>query len=240
MLQIEPLGDRALIIQFSDELSIDVEEQIAHFQKLLESSAIEGLVEYIPAYTTVTIFYDPACSSLRNADSPFHLFKKEILNLLKQTKTIKRNQYKKIIEIPVCYGGEYGPDLKEVARLHSKTVEEVIFLHTNEIYNVSMIGFAPGFPYLSGLNEAIRTPRLKTPRKKVNQGSVGIAGIQTGIYSIDSPGGWQIIGRTPVKLFNYQDKNPSLLKHGDKVKFVRVNGEQFKHLEEKMTDGNRS
>jgi inhibitor of KinA len=133
----------------------------------------------------------------------------------------------KVIEIPVCYGGEYGPDLTELAAQHQLGIEEVITLHSREVYDVTMIGFTPGFAYLSGLDERLFTPRKKQPRKSVPAGSVGIADQQTGIYSIESPGGWQLIGRTPVKLFDPERTDPFLLKPGNRLRFRPITRDEF-------------
>lgn len=229
MVKIEPLGDCAVIIQFGDQLNEKVQNQVKAFSTLLAKTEFEGFIEFIPAYTTVTIFYHPSYFEKGISSSPFQNIKRKIEELLK-IKSKQETENERTIQIPVCYGEKYGPDLLSVANYHSLTIEDVITLHTKEIYRVAMIGFAPGFPYLTGLNERIATPRLKTPRKLVAEGSVGIAGIQTGIYSISSPGGWQIIGQTPTKLFNPSKSEPSLLRQGDKVQFVSISEFEYQSL----------
>jgi KipI family sensor histidine kinase inhibitor len=134
------------------------------------------------------------------------------------------------IEIPVCYGGDFGPDIEFVAQTHDLTVEEVIRIHSEPEYPIYMIGFTPGFPFLGGLPEKLHTPRLETPRTVVPAGSVGIANAQTGIYPIDSPGGWQLIGKTPLKLFDLQRSNPILLKAGDALKFKPITIYEYHRL----------
>ncbi|MGV3465566.1 MAG: 5-oxoprolinase subunit PxpB, partial [Heyndrickxia sp.] len=133
----------------------------------------------------------------------------------------------RVVEIPVCYGGDFGPDLETVASMNGLSTEEVIQIHSSAEYTVYMIGFAPGFPYLGGMSEKIATPRLPSPRLKIPERTVGIAGNQTGVYPIETPGGWQLIGRTPIKLFRPQDEVPSLLHAGDKVRFKPISYEEY-------------
>jgi inhibitor of KinA len=137
------------------------------------------------------------------------------------------------VSIPVCYGGEYGPDLEYVARHHNLTPEEVISIHSEGEYLAYMIGFAPGFPFLGGLSEKIATPRRPSPRTSIPAGSVGIAGMQTGVYPISTPGGWQLIGQTPVKLFLPKQNPPSLLQAGDIVKFEPISKEEYQEMQAK-------
>ena len=142
-----------------------------------------------------------------------------------------------VIEIPVLYGGEMGPDIENVAEHNHKTVEEVIKIHTSEEYLIYMIGFIAGFPYLGGMSKEIATPRLKSPRVKIEGGSVGIAGEQTGIYPVASPGGWQLIGRTPLKLYDADREKPVLLEAGQYIKFAAVTEEEYKMIEKEVEDG---
>ena len=142
-----------------------------------------------------------------------------------------------VIEILVLYGGEMGPDIENVAEHNHKTVEEVIKIHTSEEYLIYMIGFIAGFPYLGGMSKEIATPRLKSPRVKIEGGSVGIAGEQTGIYPVASPGGWQLIGRTPLKLYDADREKPVLLEAGQYIKFAAVTEEEYKKIEKEVEDG---
>ena len=142
-----------------------------------------------------------------------------------------------VIEIPVLYGGEMGPDIENVAEHNHKTVEEVIKIHTSEEYLIYMIGFIAGFPYLGGMSKEIATPRLKSPRVKIEGGSVGIAGEQTGIYPVASPGGWQLIGRTSLKLYDADREKPVLLEAGQYIKFAAVTEEEYKKIEKEVEDG---
>ncbi|MFN7250100.1 MAG: 5-oxoprolinase subunit PxpB [Anaerobacillus sp.] len=227
MIVIEPLGDCGLLVQFGEKVNEDVQMKVTAFSKRLAMTQIAGFVDYIPAYTTVTIIYNPLYFSKSREMSPFDSCKETVDKLLKTTVFKNIEKKNSLITIPICYGGQYGPDLITVAKEHSLSEEAVIKIHSEAEYTVSMIGFAPGFPYLNGLNEQIATPRLATPRKEVAKGSVGIAGTQTGIYSISSPGGWQIIGRTPVSLFDHQKTEPSLLQQGDRVRFNCISEAQF-------------
>ncbi len=186
----------------------------------IDEEAIEGVLETVPTYRSLLIIYN------RLALSPLNL--KERLERLEGTLQQISFPEPKLTRIPVVYGGSYGPDLDYVAQYHQISPEEVIRLHCSTPYLIYMIGFMPGFPYLGKLPESLVTPRLKTPRLSVPAGSVAIAQNQTGIYPMESPGGWQIIGRTPVKLFAPDNDPPVLLKMGDSVQFYPISEEAFK------------
>jgi inhibitor of KinA len=155
-----------------------------------------------------------------------------VQQILTQDLALNADSAPTLVEIPVCYGGQFGPDLEEVARRAGLPAAEVIQLHAQAEYVVAMIGFAPGFPYLAGMNEQLAAPRKTQPRAQVPAGSVGIAGRQTGIYSLPTPGGWQLIGRTPRRLFHPMWENPSLLRAGDQVLFVPISSAEFDQLSE--------
>lgn len=178
-------------------------------------------------------FYDPVKISYQhNCDNlPYDFVCSQLQQLLAELKDDKTIT-PRLVEIPVCYGGEFGPDLEYVAAFNGLTTEEVIHIHSSGDYLVYMIGFAPGFPYIGGMSEKIATPRRETPRLKIPSGSVGIAGKQTGVYPIETPGGWQLIGRTPLKLFRPDEEPPSLLMAGDKIKFVPISYNDYKEMEE--------
>ena len=215
-----PLGDTAVILQFGESLSHQTQKYIFSISNYLEEYSFEGLVEHVPAYTSVTLFYDPLVVS-------YNEIIQNLEEMLADLTVAEVAEEVQLIDIPVLYGGEWGPDLETVAS-HSKiSIEEVIERHTAVEYLVNMIGFAPGFPYLSGMDEALKTPRRTHPRAMVPAGSVGIAGIQTGVYPIATPGGWQIIGRSPLKLFDLARENPSLLKAGNLVRFVPITETDF-------------
>lgn len=231
MAIIEPLGDCGVIVQFGQEATIKVQEQVTAFSRLLQVKVIEGFIEYIPAYTTVAIFYDPMYFQNHTQRNPYENCKRLVETLITESERQQTSRDLKLaITIPVCYGGRFGPDLAKVANYHRLTEAEVIQIHSEAIYTVAMIGFSPGFPYLSGLNEKIETPRLESPRKMVPKGSVGIAGGQTGVYTQDSPGGWQIIGQTPLSLFDVTKIPPSLLQQGNTVRFHPISKEDWSKL----------
>ena len=218
MLYDKPLyrlmGDRALLIELGDQISPDVNQKVRELFAGLDQQAIDGFIELVPSYRSLMIIYDPLKISLPE-------LKIHISDTANQLDSLQLPP-PKTIEIPVVYGEEYGPDLEWVAEFQKITPGEVIRLHTQPIYQVYMIGFMPGYPYLGEVPDALVTPRRKTPRTHVPKGSVAIAQKQTGIYPVESPGGWQIIGRTPINLFDPQQKSPSLLGMGDQIKFYAI------------------
>jgi inhibitor of KinA len=218
--QYRIMGDRSVLVELGDEISPQVNRRVREFHVVLLQNPIEGLLEIVPAYRSFLIIYDPLKLDLV-------MIKNRMEDLQKKIGGIKIPEPKRL-EIPVVYGGEYGPDLEWVARYHDIRVEEVIQLHTGTSYQVYMIGFMPGFPYMGELPESLATPRRETPRTVIPQGSVAIAQRQTGIYPVESPGGWQILGRTPLKLFNPLQSPPTLLEMGDLVQFFSIGEEEFK------------
>ena len=221
-VRILTVGDCGVSVEFGQEINLDINHRVTALKMLLKEKGIPGIVETIPTYCSLLIEYDPMVIQYD-----------ELVNNLKvlvnQLRDIKLPE-KRVVEIPVAYGGEYGPNLKEVAETHGISEEEVIRLHSEPEYPIYMLGFVAGFPYLGGMNKAIATPRKKTPRLKIESGSVGIAGEQTGIYSVESPGGWQIIGRTPIKLYDPERERPVLLEAGQYIKFKAITGEEFKAM----------
>jgi KipI family sensor histidine kinase inhibitor len=186
---------------------------------VMEDNPPEGVAEIIPTYRSLLIIYDPSITN------PAELQK--ILETLEARLGEIKIPPPRTVEIPVCYGGEFGPDIDTVADTNNLTAEEVIELHCEPEYPIYMVGFTPGFPFLGGLPEKLHTPRLETPRTLVPEGSVGIANNQTGIYPIASPGGWQLIGRTPLKLFAPWRRNPFLYQAGDCLKFKPISAEEY-------------
>ncbi|BCB02249.1 5-oxoprolinase subunit PxpB [Bacillus sp. KH172YL63] len=235
---IRPSGDHAVVIELGHAINQETHEKVKAVTHFLENQTIPWFVEIIPAFTTVTILYDPITITDLNKPFqhtlPYSVVCAEIERML-STLTVNGQHQSRVITIPVCYGGAFGPDLESVAHHHGMTEEEVIQIHTNGEYLVYMIGFAPGFPYIGGMSPDIATPRKESPRLKIPAGSVGIAGEQTGVYPIETPGGWQLIGRTPLKLFKpEQEHEPSLLKAGDQIRFKAISPEEFKALEEEQ------
>jgi KipI family sensor histidine kinase inhibitor len=214
------MGDRGLLLEFGDEISPEVNEKVRRMALAIQSKAIEGIIETVPTYRSLLIIYNPLILSIDDLKKRLI----QIENGLQQTPFPEP----KLTQIPVVYGGAYGPDLEEVARYHQISPQEVIRLHCSKPYFIYMIGFMPGYPYMGELPGALITPRLKTPRLSVPAGSVAIAQKQTGIYPMESPGGWQILGRTPVKMFDPEKDPPALLQMGDLVQFYPINEEEFK------------
>jgi KipI family sensor histidine kinase inhibitor len=210
--RIVPLGDSALLVQLGNEIDLTVNQRVHALAALIDQSPMEGLIETVPAYGTLLIHYDPLILDYSKANQ----WVKSKLEQIQDSGSRKPRQ----IEVPVKYGGEYGPDLETVAAYHNLQVEDVIRIHSERIYTVYMMGFTPGFPYMGKLDDAIVTPRLEVPRTNVPAGSVAIAGSQTGIYPLTSPGGWRLIGRTSLVLFDIQSEKPFFFAPGDEVKFI--------------------
>jgi inhibitor of KinA len=234
-IEMKPLGDSAVIVQFATEISSIVHDKVKALTIVFNQHSFTGFIECVPAFASVTVFYNPlivqrAYDSGENK-SPFQIVCFMMEELVKQVVEAKEEK-PRIVEIPVCYGGEYGPDLQFVADENQLSKEEVIEIHSGGEYLVYMIGFAPGFPYLGGLSEKIATPRQSSPRMSIPVGSVGIAGNQTAIYPISTPGGWQLIGQTPLRLFQPEKNPPSLLAAGDVVKFVSITVDEYKNYQE--------
>jgi len=227
--RIRPLGDSALRLQRGEGIDAEVHRRVRGACSALERAALRGVVEWVPGYTTVVVHYQPQvvryselCRSLEAA--------------LGAGATLPVPEAR-VVTLPVLYGGEQGPDLAFVAEQHQLSMDEVIELHSRPDYLVYMIGFAPGFPYLGGLSERLVTPRLDKPRLSVPKGSVGIGGSQTGVYSVDSPGGWRLIGRTPVPLYDPGQERPSLLQAGDRVRFRAVGAQDYDDIDQGVKSG---
>lgn len=212
-------GDAALVVEFGDKITEEINRRVRSLAAALEENSIPGLAEMVPTYRSLLVHYEP-----------LHLSHKDLVDFVR-TILKKGEEYPlpepRVVEIPTLYGGEFGPDLSFVAEHNGLSIDEVIRIHSGTIYPVYMLGFSPGFAYFGGLPEEIATPRLPTPRTLVPAGSVALAGQQTGVYPIATPGGWRIIGRTPLKLFDPQRDPPTLLKAGDRVRFVPISEEEY-------------
>jgi len=216
-LTIEPEGDSALRVTFADAISLSVLDAVRRFACALESDPLMGVLEVVPSYCCVTIYYDVLTTDWRALQTLI-----EALDYGKATVASEARS----LEIPVCYDGIYAPDLGDVAEIHGISTDAVIEMHARAEYIVAAVGFVPGFAYLYGLPPALETPRLATPRLRVLPGSVAIGGGQTGIYPMETPGGWRIIGNTPIQLFDMSRDEPALLRPGDRVRFRRIGVEE--------------
>jgi len=213
-------GDSALVIEFGNEISVDINKKIRKMMDDIKKENIDGIVELVPTYCSLLINYD--------------VLKIDYSTLVEKLKTFLNNNLETaegeevtLVEIPTLYNDEFGPDLSYVAEYNKLSKEEVIKIHTGTDYLVYMLGFMPGFTYLGGMDPRIATPRLSSPRTLIPAGSVGIAGEQTGTYPSDSPGGWQIIGRTPVTMYDMSKKQAALLRAGDYVRYVPIDDTEF-------------
>ncbi|KHF39094.1 5-oxoprolinase subunit PxpB [Halalkalibacter okhensis] len=229
---ITRVSETAVVVSFGNEISVDIHEKVKALTKYLEDHSFVGLVEVVPAFTSVTVFYDPILiyqNMKETSASDFVCtYLEEAIPLIEKLE----EGVARIVEIPVCYGGDFGPDLDYVAQYNNLSAEQVVRIHSSGEYLVYMVGFAPGFPYLGGMSLEIETPRREKPRMEIAQGSVGIAGKQTGVYSLSTPGGWQIIGRTPLDLFLKDKTPPSLLESGDIVRFKPITIEEYNDYKE--------
>ncbi len=219
MFKIYPSGDSAILLKFGNVISEDIHSQIRSFLILLSQKKIKGIIEATPTYTDILIHYNPLIIKHQRLTTKL---KKLFLRINKQQLPEPR-----IVEIPVVYGGQYGQDINEVSKHTGLNLDKIIKLHSSEKYLVYMLGFTPGFCYLGGMNSKLATPRKKIPSQKIEAGSVGIAASQTGIYPIESPGGWQIIGRTPLKLFAPESEHPFLVQAGDYLKFYPITEDEY-------------
>ncbi|GGL49195.1 5-oxoprolinase subunit PxpB [Sporolactobacillus putidus] len=235
-MKIEPFGELAVRVIFGDRIDPVIQQKINQFTAFFDRHPFGGFIEYVPAYTNVVFYYDPRqVIAYGKKDLPAQQQVVDyLLGLLERmAERKKQEKSRRTVHIPVCYGGDFGPDLREVADIHNLSVDEVIAKHSEPEYLVYMLGFAPGFPFLGGLPEELATPRRAAPRVKIAAGSVGIAGRQTGAYPLDSPGGWQIIGRTPLPLFTPDTDPPTLLMAGDLVKFDPITEQEYKRTKER-------
>lgn len=247
---VVPYGECAMRIAWESEIRPDIRLKVKALSDELERRPFPGLIECVPSYAVVTVFYDPFevwkarqrgefggdYSSKAASEEPVYRTLAALLERSLAGLDLSAAQQPRVVEIPVCYGGEYGPDLEKVAGYAGLAPSEVMKIHADGEYVVHMLGFAPGFPYLGGMPESIAAPRRRTPRPAIPVGSVGIAGKQTGVYPLSTPGGWQLIGRTPLALFRPDEEPPSLLLAGDRVRFQPISTEEFRCLESAARD----
>jgi inhibitor of KinA len=233
-MEIIPLGDSALMVRmrerFDDAPEQTLDTVLLAFQQL-QKAAMPGVIELAPAYTSVTVFFDPIVVA-RAAETPEKVFdwlatrvRAAVAGVANPGRPARSQS--RTVEIPVCYDPEFALDIDDVARRAAISPGEVVHLHSAAEYRVACIGFVPGFPFLAGLPNELATPRRDVPRKQIPPGSVGIGGAQTGIYPLRSPGGWNLIGRTPLRLFDPQKNPPTLLRAGDRVRFRKISRDEF-------------
>lgn len=217
-------GDSSILLQFGNTIDPAINRKIAATVQLMREQHINGVTDVIPAFCSLLINYDPRVISYEQI--------KGRMEALVKIDVTAGDTRKRVFEIPVCYGGVYGPDIQNIADHAGMSVEEVIQIHTSRDYLIYMLGFLPGFTYLGGLDERIHTPRLANPRIRIPAGSVGIGGSQTGIYPMDSPGGWQLMGMTPVKTYDPDREVPILVEAGDYIRFVAIDEDEFHRIKE--------
>lgn len=226
---ISPVGDRAISIDFGQVIDPTINRHIRQTIERIKELQLDGIIEVVPTYCALLVEYDAMLYSYS-----------EICNIIEPTleegMTNRTNELVTVVEVPTVYGGEFGPDLSFVASHNHLSEDEVISIHSGTDYLVYMLGFIPGFTYLGGMDSRIATPRLSSPRTLIPAGSVGIAGEQTGTYPSDSPGGWQIIGRTPVTMYDMSKAQAALLKAGDYVRYVPIDESEFHRIKALGTD----
>lgn len=229
-IKLLPAGDSAVCAEFGRKISPEINRRVTALKKALEKRNLPGITETVPSFRSLLICYDPLILS-------YDRLKEEILRAAEDN-TGESGEPKRVVHIPVCYDGDNAPDMASVCDYTHLTKEEVVALHTGAEYLVYMLGFLPGFAYLGGMPEQIAVPRLPSPRKKIFSGAVGIGGSQTGVYPIESPGGWRLIGKTPVRFYAPEKPDPILLRAGDFVRFFPVTQAELQQIETLEEAGN--
>jgi len=221
-----PLGDRAVLITLGDSIDEATHRRVRAVTRRIDADPPAGFVDRVPAFASITVHYEPSCVDASGDQSPHDAFVEHLRRLFSDLRDDSLPP-PRVVEIPVCYGGALGPDIDDVARQHGITAREVVDIHVSGDYLVYMVGFMPGFAYLGGLSPRLATPRRQTPRTAVPAGSVGIGGEQTGVYPLVSPGGWNLIGRTPLRVFDIDRDEAALLATGDRVRFRAISIDEF-------------
>ena len=227
--RITVAGDSALNVEFGTAIAPETGALVRAASKQLEKHPIAGTTELLPTFCSLRVCYDPLAIGF---DELAKALESELQSL-----SAEKAARKTVICIPVCYGGSFGPDIETVARHAGLTIDEVIALHSGRDYLIDMLGFLPGFAYLGGLDKRLHTPRLATPRTVIEAGSVGIGGAQTGIYPLPSPGGWQLIGRTPLRPYDPARETPILYQAGDYLRFVPIAQSEYRAIEAQLAEG---
>jgi inhibitor of KinA len=228
---IFPLGDSAITIDFGNLIDVDINKKVIRLFEEISASPFEGMIEAVPAYSSLSVFYNfYHIKSKVSAHSSVQNWVKQQLDKLLNEPLNESLSTANLHRIPVCYDAEFGIDLMNLSEQKQISIADIIQIHCSKEYRVYMIGFLPGFAYMGEVDEKITSPRKQQP-VPISAGSVGIAGKQTGIYPLNSPGGWQIIGRTPLKLFDRNKMDPCLLKAGDEVGFFSINKDEFENYQ---------
>ncbi len=225
------INEQSLMIYFDNEITKDTYNKVNKLVQYIKEQNHKEIIDIVPSYRAILISFD------NTSIDGTKLIENLELNQFNDSES-NQLQQRKVVTIPVVYGEEFGPDLKEVASSNQLTSEEVIQIHTQQPYLIYMLGFMPGFPYLGGLDERIHTPRRSEPRVKIEAGSVGIANNQTGLYPLDSPGGWQIIGRTPLKVFDLDREPMTIYEAGDYIQFKAITQDEFEQIQADINAGN--
>jgi inhibitor of KinA len=242
VFRLSALGDRVLMIELGDDASAETALRVRAVSEDLLRRPIAGVLDVVPAVCSVALHYDPlgvegfvapTADSPPDAPSPYLALAQQVTQRLTTLNPTSLPE-PRTVEVPVCYGREFGEDLDTLARAHALRAEEVIALHAAPLYRVQMIGFAPGFAYLVGLDPRLATPRRPTPRQRVPAGSVAIGGELTGVYPLALPGGWHVIGRSPLRLFAPEQDPPSRLSMGDRVRFVPIDEREYGRLQQEQ------
>lgn len=223
------LGDNGMLIDFGNSIDDTKNRKVFHLFQKIKQKKFPFIIDVLPAYSSLAIFYNlkQVNNKFDNDTCCFENVKHQVEAILKEGLTISSDTSSKKIKIPVCYADEFALDINDISKAKNISVDDIIRIHTSKCYRVYMIGFLPGFPYMGEVDDRIAMPRRAVPRISVAAGSVGIAGLQTGIYPLESPGGWQIIGRTPYKLFDKEKAEPVLLHPGDEIEFYAITKDEF-------------
>jgi inhibitor of KinA len=230
-VRIEKAGEKGVVVDFGNVIDPAINNRVHGLARKIIAKMADDVIEVIPTYRSLMVYFDPLHISRKSIESKISRFLEDASECGNETETAT------LVKIPVCYGGDFGPDIAFVAEHNKLGIQEVIDIHTSKPYQVYMLGFTPGFPYLGGMSDRIATPRLSQPRESIPGGSVGIAGSQTGIYPIASPGGWQLIGRTPLKVFNPRSLNPFLFSAGNYLQFTAIDADAFEDIRRQVESG---
>lgn len=228
-MRLLPAGDRALVAEFGNTIDPEINSRVHSLAGQITRQRIPGVTELVPTFRSLLIHYDPAVISYRTLC--------ETVRNLEKTAGKTADTAKRVLHIPCCYGSHFGPDLADMEKLTGLGREEIIAIHSSVDYKIYMLGFLPGFVYLGGLDKRIEAPRLSTPRVKIPKGSVGIGGSQTGVYPLDSPGGWRLIGSTPVEFYSADREEPVLCRAGDYIRFEPVTSADYYDIRQMIRHG---